>query len=88
MLDRSLPIGDTAADPPEMRLLVLDDDVATARLLGRIATAVGFAVVITTDAATFRAEYHAAMPDVILLDLQLGNTDGVEQVRHLASRVI
>jgi EAL domain-containing protein (putative c-di-GMP-specific phosphodiesterase class I)/DNA-binding CsgD family transcriptional regulator len=86
MLDRSLPTGDAADEPPEMRMLVLDDDAATARLLGRIATAAGYAVVITTDAATFHAEYHAAVPDVIMLDLQLGDTDGVEQVRHLASR--
>ena len=69
-----------------MRLLVLDDDEATGRLVSRIATAAGFVAAATTTADEFDAAYRAAMPDVVVLDLQLGDTDGVEQLRALAHR--
>jgi two-component system, chemotaxis family, chemotaxis protein CheY len=67
-----------------MRLLVLDDDAATARLVSRIATAAGFATLVANDADAFRTNYRAALPDIIILDLLLGDTDGVEQLRLLA----
>src|ERR1051326_3902815 len=68
-----------------MRLIVLDDDEATGRLVRRIALTAGFSVAATTTADEFVSEYHAGLPDVVVLDLQLGDTDGVEQVRGLAS---
>jgi EAL domain-containing protein (putative c-di-GMP-specific phosphodiesterase class I)/DNA-binding CsgD family transcriptional regulator/ActR/RegA family two-component response regulator len=67
-----------------MRLLVLDDDEATGRLVSRIATAAGFVAAATTTADEFDSAYRAAVPDMIVLDLQLGDTDGVEQLRALA----
>jgi EAL domain-containing protein (putative c-di-GMP-specific phosphodiesterase class I)/DNA-binding NarL/FixJ family response regulator len=86
MLDQSLPQGPDTPEPPNPRLLVLDDDAATGRLLDRIARAAGFSVIVTADVPAFRSAYRAAVPDVILLDLQLGDTDGVEQLRHLAAQ--
>src|ERR1700722_12684606 len=69
-----------------VRLLVLDDDEATGRLVSRIATAAGLVAAATTTADAFDAAYRAALPDVVVLDLQLGDTDGVEQLRALAHR--
>ena len=67
-----------------MRLLVLDDDEATGRLVSRVATAAGFVAAATTTADEFAMAYQTATPDVIALDLQLGETDGIEQLRVLA----
>ena len=69
-----------------MRLLVLDDDPAIGRLVGRIADGCGFTAEITTEAADFHRAYAANVPDAIVLDLQLGNTDGVEQIRFLSGQ--
>jgi EAL domain-containing protein (putative c-di-GMP-specific phosphodiesterase class I) len=69
-----------------MRALVLDDDPAMGRLVRRVADPVGFACDLTTAGPEFRSRYDAAIPDVILLDLQIGDTDGVEQLRFLGGK--
>jgi CheY-like chemotaxis protein len=66
--------------------LVLDDDAAIGRLVRKIAGALGFVTELTTDGPGFRARYEANTPDVILLDLQIGGSDGVEELRFLASK--
>src|SRR6266700_2691207 len=69
-----------------MRLIVLDDDMELGRLSGRVAGQLGYESTLTTEAAEFRAACLAEAPDLILLDLQLGDTDGIEQLRWLASQ--
>ena len=69
-----------------MRALVLDDDPAFGRLVRTIADPVGFVTELTTDAAQFRSRYETDTPDVIVLDLQIGQTDGVEELRFLSNQ--
>jgi EAL domain-containing protein (putative c-di-GMP-specific phosphodiesterase class I) len=69
-----------------MRVLVFDDDAAIGRLVARIAAMLGMEAVAVTDAETFAQRLEADPPQVIVLDLQLGDTDGVEQLRLLAAR--
>ena len=69
-----------------MRLLILDDDASIVRLIGRIAADSGVDAVSTTDSETFWREYDRVGPDAIILDLQLGDDDGVRQLRKLADR--
>lgn len=69
-----------------MRVLVLDDDAATGRLVVRIATMLGMEAMAVTDAETFAARLQSDPPRVVVLDLQLGDTDGVEQLRRLAAQ--
>jgi EAL domain-containing protein (putative c-di-GMP-specific phosphodiesterase class I)/DNA-binding NarL/FixJ family response regulator len=69
-----------------MKLLVLDDDPSIVRLIGRIAMDSGVDAVSTTDSETFWREYDRVGPDAIILDLQLGDDDGVRQLRKLADR--
>jgi EAL domain-containing protein (putative c-di-GMP-specific phosphodiesterase class I)/CheY-like chemotaxis protein len=66
------------------RLLVFDDDAAIGRLVTRVATLTGFAATAVTDGEAFRQSLQHEPPHIILLDLQLGGTDGVEQMRYLA----
>jgi EAL domain-containing protein (putative c-di-GMP-specific phosphodiesterase class I) len=68
-----------------VRLLVFDDDEAIGRLVWRIATMTGYEASTVTTPAAFLANLDTMTPDVVVLDLQLGATDGVEQMRVLAS---
>jgi EAL domain-containing protein (putative c-di-GMP-specific phosphodiesterase class I)/FixJ family two-component response regulator len=68
------------------RLLIFDDDAAIGRLVARIAALGGFAATAVTDAEAFRQSLQHEPPHIVMLDLQLGATDGVEQLRHLAER--
>ena len=68
------------------RVLVFDDDAAVGRLAVRVATMSGMAATAVTDAVSFAQRLRIQPPQVVLLDLQLGETDGVEQLRLLAER--
>lgn len=69
-----------------MRMLVFDDDAAVGRLVMRVATLAGLEATAVTEPEAFRQSLADAPPQVILLDLQLGVTDGVEQLRYLAEQ--
>jgi EAL domain-containing protein (putative c-di-GMP-specific phosphodiesterase class I) len=69
-----------------MRLLVFDDDAAVGRLISRIAEMAGLEASAVTNAEAFRQGLRTAPPQIVVLDLQLGGTDGVEQLRLLADQ--
>jgi EAL domain-containing protein (putative c-di-GMP-specific phosphodiesterase class I)/DNA-binding CsgD family transcriptional regulator len=50
-----------------------------------MAELVGFEADAVTDAAGFVSRILSDPPDIVLLDLQLGDTDGIEQLRVLAT---
>ena len=66
-----------------MRLVVLDDDAATIEFVATVARRRGWHVDAVTQPAVFRNLVKATPPDAILLDLQLGASDGIEQLRFL-----
>ncbi len=67
------------------RLLVLDDDVELGELIGELGEHCGFTATVTSDAANFNEELGRAAPALIVLDLQMPDTDGIEILRDLAS---
>ena len=69
-----------------MRVLIFDDDEAIGRLVVRVATASGLEATAVSDADAFKQGLQTDPPQVIVLDLQLAGTDGVEQMRLLASQ--
>jgi EAL domain-containing protein (putative c-di-GMP-specific phosphodiesterase class I)/DNA-binding CsgD family transcriptional regulator/ActR/RegA family two-component response regulator len=69
-----------------MRMLVYDDDEAIGRLVARVATMSGMVATAVTDAQAFGEYLDSHSPQVVVLDMQLGGTDGVEQMRRLADR--
>lgn len=69
-----------------MRALIFDDDATVGCVLARIADTTGFVSTLATDKATFRSELQKSLPDVIVLDLQLRDTDGIEELSHLADK--
>src|SRR5215472_9420083 len=66
-----------------MRLVVLDDDAATIEFVATVARRRGWHVDAVTQPAVFRTLIKTTPPDAILLDLQLGASDGIEQLRFL-----
>lgn len=69
-----------------MRLLVFDDDEALGRLVARVAGMAGLEATAVSEVEPFRQALRAERPQVVVLDLQLGPTDGIEQVRYLADQ--
>jgi EAL domain-containing protein (putative c-di-GMP-specific phosphodiesterase class I)/DNA-binding CsgD family transcriptional regulator len=68
-----------------MRILIFDDDAAIGRLIVRIATMSGLDATAVPNAEAFAKCLDTDPPQVIVLDLQLGDTDGIEQLRILAA---
>jgi|HubBroStandDraft_1064217.scaffolds.fasta_scaffold30777_2 EAL domain-containing protein (putative c-di-GMP-specific phosphodiesterase class I)/ActR/RegA family two-component response regulator len=68
------------------QLLVFDDDAATGRLVVRLASLCGLAAKAVTDTTAFEQSLMEGLPQIVALDLQLGGTDAVEQLRYLASQ--
>lgn len=69
-----------------IRILVLDDEPFMLKLLGQMLASLGYASVTTCDsgrAALELVDNPDSRPDLILLDLNMPEMDGVEFVRHL-----
>lgn len=71
------------------RILVLDDDSFTLKLLARMLANLGYNSVTLCDsgrAALEQINSTGSRPDLILLDLNMPEMDGIEFVRHLVER--
>lgn len=66
-----------------LRILVVDDDVALAEMIGIVLEAEGFAIATCSDGSGALAAFHASNPDLILLDLMLPGLDGIEVCRQI-----
>ena len=67
------------------RLLMIDDEPGFGRLVKKIAQDAGFEVVITDDPDVFMKTARLWRPSVVLLDLKMPGTDGVQLLRILAA---
>ena len=66
-----------------LRILVVDDDVALAEMIGIVLEAEGFAIATCSDGSGALAAFHASNPDLILLGLMLPGIDGIEVCRQI-----
>lgn len=71
-----------------VKILALDDEPFILKLLGRILSNLGFPSVTLCDSGQAALEKISAQdaPNVILLDLNMPEMDGIEFVRHLVDR--
>lgn len=67
-----------------LRLLIIDDEPEICAFLREVALEAGYEVVATTRAEEFKAAFAAGAADVIVLDLTLPGTDGIELLQYLA----
>ena len=66
-----------------MHLLILDDDPRIAGFLATVATRRGWTTDVAGRESDFQHMFRARRPDAIMLDLQLDDSDGIEQLRFL-----
>jgi len=66
------------------RLLVIDDDPGICDFIQDVALNVRFDVRVANTEEVFRRAYFDFSPSVIILDLQMPTTDGIELLRFLA----
>ena len=66
-----------------MNLLVLDDAEPIASFMATVARSRGWTTQAVTDETAFQALVRSEPPDAIMLDLQLGASDGIEQLHFL-----
>jgi CheY-like chemotaxis protein len=69
---------------PVPRVLVVDDDPGFGEFVRKVALGCGYVVEVAGEAAAFQQKYAQFGPDLIMLDLQMPGTDGVELLRALA----
>ena len=60
------------------KVLVVDDDTALAEMIGIVLRSEGFEPSFCADGAAAIDAFHAARPDLVLLDLMLPGMDGIE----------
>jgi len=67
------------------RVLVVDDDPALAEMLGIVLRTEGFEPSFVADGDRALAAFRATKPDLVLLDLMLPGTDGIDVCRQIRS---
>ncbi len=70
------------------RVIVIDDEPAVGTFIGRVARRAGFDVIVTADAGDFKQRVRSWRPGLIVLDLGMPETDGIELLRFLADERI
>jgi EAL domain-containing protein (putative c-di-GMP-specific phosphodiesterase class I)/ActR/RegA family two-component response regulator len=68
-----------------MHLLIVDDEREICRFVEFVAQDCGWTVACATSEVEFRAAYGCLAPQAIVMDLHLGDSDGIEQLRFLAA---
>lgn len=64
-------------------ILVVDDNPANLKLMRFLLASRGYQVQTAEDAAQARAELERALPDLVLMDIQLPGVDGLTFTREL-----
>jgi DNA-binding response OmpR family regulator/DNA-binding CsgD family transcriptional regulator len=77
----SVPFAPSAG--PQRVILVVDDDLATLRMLGDALAAEGYAVLAARDADEALERFDLAVPDGVLLDAVMPGTDGFTLCAHI-----
>ena len=65
------------------RILVVDDDVALAEMIGIVLHNKGFDVVFCADGSQALAQFQESHPDLVLLDVMLPGMDGFDVCRAI-----
>jgi two-component system response regulator MtrA len=60
------------------RILVVDDDIALAEMIGIVLEGEGFETAFCADGSEALEAFRASKPDLVLLDLMLPGLDGIE----------
>ena len=75
--------GAQRAHPERMRILAVDDDPQALRYVREVLTRAGHVPIVASDAASALDLVKEEEPDLVLLDLMLPDTDGIELMRRI-----
>jgi two-component system nitrogen regulation response regulator GlnG len=64
-------------------ILIIDDDIEMRDVLFDLLSLDGYEVLLAADGDTGIETFRNAMPDVVITDLQMPNTDGIEVIIEL-----
>jgi DNA-binding response OmpR family regulator len=64
-------------------ILLVDDDLTIRRLLGRLLTQDGYRHIEALDGPTTMEALLTGRPDLVLLDVMMGTTDGIELLQEI-----
>ncbi len=73
-----------AKQTSENRLLAIDDDPKILSVIEDVASGQGYEVLTTSDPDEFRRVHESFSPTLIVVDLIMPGTDGIELLRYLA----
>lgn len=68
------------------RLLVIDDQPDLCEFISEVAIGLGYEVCAVTEPDDFRRAVQEFLPTVVVMDLQMPGTDGIELLRYLGER--
>src|SRR5262245_30657364 len=81
------PVNDIMDMSERMRpIVVVDDDTAVRKALGRLLSALGHRVCLFDSAESFLGTAPALCPVCVLVDIDLGETSGLDLARELQKR--
>jgi two-component system cell cycle response regulator DivK len=69
--------------PGSIHVLIVDDDLVNLELLQAVLEGEGFRVSAASDAISALEIARSRQPDIVLMDVQLPETDGLEATRRL-----
>ena len=75
--------GSQRAHPERLRILAVDDDPQALRYVREVLTRAGHVPIVASDAASALDLVKEEEPDLVLLDLMLPDTDGIELMRRI-----
>ena len=68
------------------RILIVDDDFRIGRLVSRVSRNLDYEPLVLEQTSGFLYQLHEFMPDVVIVDLKIGEDDGVELLYLLAEQ--
>lgn len=71
---------------PTNRLLVIDDQQELCDFIVEVAKRLGFEALAVTESDAFRRAYLDFNPTIVVLDLQMSGSDGIELLRYLGNQ--
>ncbi len=71
-------LGGKGGVPLKRSVLVVEDDTATRELIGELLRGQGYSVVTASDGAEARSAVEDSLPELVILDLLLPKTSGLE----------
>lgn len=74
------------SDGPKPNVLVVDDEPSLRESLGMLLTAVGYDVSLAEDGVSALSHLQAAIPDLIVTDLNMPKMTGMELISHVRSQ--